>query len=50
MKNAIFWDIKTQFLPHRRHVTLTIAVYLDIKTQFVPHRKYITSLQQSPGG
>jgi hypothetical protein len=21
MKNAFFWDIKTQFIPHRRHVT-----------------------------
>jgi hypothetical protein len=19
MKNAVFWDIKTQFVPHRRH-------------------------------
>jgi hypothetical protein len=21
MKNAVFWDIKTQFLLHRRHIT-----------------------------
>jgi hypothetical protein len=21
MKNVVFWDIKTQFLPHRRHFT-----------------------------
>jgi hypothetical protein len=21
MKNVIFWDIKTQFVPHRRHIT-----------------------------
>jgi hypothetical protein len=21
MKNAVFWDIKTQFVPHRRHTT-----------------------------
>jgi hypothetical protein len=21
MKNAVYWDIKTQFLPHRRHIT-----------------------------
>jgi hypothetical protein len=21
MKNGIFWDMKTQFVPHRRHVT-----------------------------
>jgi hypothetical protein len=21
MKNSVFWDINTQFLPHRRHVT-----------------------------
>jgi hypothetical protein len=22
MKNAVFWDIKTQFVPHRRHINL----------------------------
>jgi hypothetical protein len=21
MKNAVFWDIRTQFVPHRRHIT-----------------------------
>jgi hypothetical protein len=21
MKNAVFWDIKTQFVPHTRHIT-----------------------------
>jgi hypothetical protein len=21
MKNGVFWDIKTQFIPHRRHIT-----------------------------
>jgi hypothetical protein len=21
MKNAVFWDIKIQFVPHRRHIT-----------------------------
>jgi hypothetical protein len=21
MKNAVFWDIQTQFVPHRRHIT-----------------------------
>jgi hypothetical protein len=21
MKNDVFWDIKTQFIPHRRHIT-----------------------------
>jgi hypothetical protein len=21
MKNAIFWDIKAQFLPHKKHIT-----------------------------
>jgi hypothetical protein len=21
MKNGVFWDIKTQFLPHRRQIT-----------------------------
>jgi hypothetical protein len=23
-KNAVFWHIKTQFVPHRRHITSTI--------------------------
>jgi hypothetical protein len=23
MKNAVFWDIKTQFVPHRTHVSAT---------------------------
>jgi hypothetical protein len=21
MKNGVFWDIKTQFVPHRKHIT-----------------------------
>jgi hypothetical protein len=21
MKNVVFWDIKTQFVPHRKHIT-----------------------------
>jgi hypothetical protein len=21
MKNVVFWDIRTQFVPHRRHIT-----------------------------
>jgi hypothetical protein len=21
VKNAVFWDIKTQFIPHRKHIT-----------------------------
>jgi hypothetical protein len=21
MKNVVFWDIKAQFVPHRRHIT-----------------------------
>jgi hypothetical protein len=21
MKNAVFWDIKSQFIPHRKHIT-----------------------------
>jgi hypothetical protein len=24
MKNAVFWDIKTQFLPHRRHIAFPL--------------------------
>jgi hypothetical protein len=23
MKNAVLWDIKTQFIPHRKHVSVT---------------------------
>jgi hypothetical protein len=26
MKNAIFWDIKTQFLLHRRHITSPLQI------------------------
>jgi hypothetical protein len=22
MKNVVFWDIETQFIPHRKHITL----------------------------
>jgi hypothetical protein len=57
-KNAVFWDIKTQFVPQRKHITFEVftavttknAVFWDIKTQFVPHRKHITSTLQSPAG
>jgi hypothetical protein len=24
MKNAVFWDIKTHFVPHRRHITSSL--------------------------
>jgi hypothetical protein len=24
MKNVVFWDIKTQFVPHRRHITFPL--------------------------
>jgi hypothetical protein len=24
MKNVVFWDIKTHFIPHRRHITSQI--------------------------
>jgi hypothetical protein len=27
MKNAVFWDIKTQFLPHRRHITSPLQAH-----------------------
>jgi hypothetical protein len=26
MKNAVFWDIKTQFVPHRKHITSTLEL------------------------
>jgi hypothetical protein len=26
MKNAVFWDIKTQFVPHRRHITSPLQI------------------------
>jgi hypothetical protein len=25
MKNAVSWDIKTQFIPHRRYITSPLA-------------------------
>jgi hypothetical protein len=59
MKNAVFWDIKTRFILHRRHiayvrfdfltaVTMKNVVFWDIKSQFVLHRRLITSPLQSP--
>jgi hypothetical protein len=29
MKNAVFWDIKTQFVPHRRHIMSLIQSHCD---------------------
>jgi hypothetical protein len=26
MKNGVFWDIKTQFVPHRKHLLLRYRV------------------------
>jgi hypothetical protein len=26
MKNAVFWDIKTHFVPHRRHITSPLQI------------------------
>jgi hypothetical protein len=26
MKNAVFWDIKPQFVPHRRHITSPLQI------------------------
>jgi hypothetical protein len=54
MKNVDFWDIKPQFVPHRRHITSPLqspttavamknVVFWDINTQFVLHRRHITS-------
>jgi hypothetical protein len=27
MKNVVFWDIKIQFLPHRRHITSSLHTH-----------------------
>jgi hypothetical protein len=54
MKNVALWDIKTQFVLHRRHITSAVTmknvVFWDIKTQFVLHRRHITSPLQSTAG
>jgi hypothetical protein len=66
MKNAVFWDIKLQFVLHRRHITSPLqssarfevftavtmknAVFCDIKLEFVLHRRHNTSPLQSPAG
>jgi hypothetical protein len=66
MKNVVLWDIKTHFIPHRKHVsatepscvrfvvftvvTMENVVFWAIKTQFVPYRKHITSPLGSPVG
>jgi hypothetical protein len=26
MKNAVFWDIKPEFVPHRRHITSPLQI------------------------
>jgi hypothetical protein len=36
MKNVVFWDIKTQFEPHRRHITSPLqspagSCYVDLR-------------------
>jgi hypothetical protein len=46
MKNAVFWDVKTQFVPHRKHaygpprpvtgITLLLYMYM----MFVSHRRH----------
>jgi hypothetical protein len=28
MKNAVFWDIKPQFVPHMKHITLRYRAQL----------------------
>jgi hypothetical protein len=55
MKNEVFGDIKTQFIPHRKHyievftaVTMKNVAFWDIKLQFIPHRKHITYPAQNP--
>jgi hypothetical protein len=37
MKNAFFWDIKTQFVPYRRHITSPLqstASYCYVRFEF----------------
>jgi predicted transposase YdaD len=29
MKNAVFWDIETHFLPHRKHMTFPLQCPAD---------------------
>jgi hypothetical protein len=58
MKNVVAWDIKSQFVLHRRHITSPVQSYhgsdyeecrlLGYKTQFVLHRRHIKSPLQSP--
>jgi hypothetical protein len=26
MKNAVFWDMETQLVPHRKHITVPIQI------------------------
>jgi hypothetical protein len=33
-KNAIFWDIKKQFVPHRRHITSPLQSPADCYVRF----------------
>jgi hypothetical protein len=30
MKNVVFWDIKTQFVPHKKHITSPLQVLVSL--------------------
>jgi hypothetical protein len=62
MKNSVFLDIKSQFIPLRKHITsplhspagqcyvrsLKNVIFWHIKAQFVPHMRDSTSPLLSP--
>jgi hypothetical protein len=64
MKNAVFWDIKPQFVPYRRQITSPLqspvrfevftavtmknVVFWDIKPRFIFQRKNFMSALERP--
>jgi hypothetical protein len=30
MKNVVFWDRRTQFIPHKRHITSPLEVFMMV--------------------
>jgi hypothetical protein len=36
-------NIKSQFVPQRKHISSELNFFLNINIQFVPHRKHIPS-------
>jgi hypothetical protein len=47
VKNAVFWDTKTQFVPHRRHITSPITDISEERIAFIMRIEVICSSETS---